>query len=210
MEPKRHWDEVYSANPATGVSWYQREARVSLDLIARVAGPDAAVFDVGGGASTLVDGQLDRGYRDLTVLDIAAGALDAARARLGGRAADVTWIAADVLRHPFVPRRVDVWHDRAVFHFLTSAADRRTYVAQVSRAVRPGGHVIVATFSSDGPLQCSGLDVCRYTPEALHAEFGGSFQLLDKVLEDHVTPGGRRQRFQYCLCALSADELSTV
>jgi len=204
MDAKQHWEQVYSTKSTTEVSWFQREARVSLDLITRAAGPAAAILDAGGGASTLVDGLLDRGYTGVTVLDIAAAALEAAQARLGPRAARVQWLAADLLRHPFARHGLDVWHDRAVFHFLTSAADRQAYVAQVARAVRPGGHVIVATFAADGPTKCSGLDVCRYSPGALHAEFGTAFELLGKVFEEHVTPAGLRQRFQYCLCGVRA------
>ncbi|HVC19751.1 MAG TPA: class I SAM-dependent methyltransferase [Vicinamibacterales bacterium] len=204
MDAKQHWEHVYSTKSATEVSWFQREARVSLDLITRAAGPAAAILDAGGGTSTLVDGLLDRGYTGVTVLDIAAAALEAAQARLGSRAARVRWLAADLLRHPFARHGLDVWHDRAVFHFLTSAADRQAYVAQVARAVRPGGHVIVATFAADGPTKCSGLDVCRYSPGALHAEFGAAFELLGKVFEEHVTPAGHLQRFQYCLCAVRA------
>jgi ubiquinone/menaquinone biosynthesis C-methylase UbiE len=211
MDAKQHWDKVYSTKSVTEVSWYQREARISLELITRVAaGADRAIVDVGGGASTLVDGLLDRGYRDVTVLDVAAGSLDAARARLAGRAQGVGWVVANVLQYPFGPHTVDVWHDRAVFHFLTSPADRQTYVAQVARAVRPGGHVIVATFAADGPTRCSGLDVCRYNPEALHGEFGRSFELLAKVLEDHVTPSGQHQHFQYCLCAFRPAQLAVA
>lgn len=203
MELREHWDHVYATRSPIEVSWYQREPRVSLDLIARVAPRrDAAIVDVGGGASTLVDALLDRGYHDVTVLDIAAAALEAAGARLGARAGLARWVVADVLRHRFAPGSIDVWHDRAVFHFLTEAADRRAYVAQVARAVRPGGHVIVATFAEDGPDRCSGLTVCRYSPEALHAEFGAAFALEAKVFEDHVTPSGGHQRFQYCLCAV--------
>jgi 2-polyprenyl-3-methyl-5-hydroxy-6-metoxy-1,4-benzoquinol methylase len=201
MGAKEHWETVYKTKSTTEVSWFQREARVSLDLITRVAPkPDSAIVDVGGGASTLVDGLLSRGYRNVTVLDIASAAINAAQVRLGPAATNARWIAADALEYAFLPHSVDVWHDRAVFHFLTSPADRRTYVAQVSGAVRPNGHVIVATFAADGPTRCSGLDVCRYGPEELHGEFGNSFDLIAHVREEHVTPSGARQRFQYCLC----------
>jgi SAM-dependent methyltransferase len=203
-EAQRHWDRVYATKAATEVSWYQREPLVSLDLIAQAGAPSDTVIDVGGGASTLVDGLLGRGYTNLAVLDIASAALDAARARLGARAADVIWITDDVLRHPFPRHGIDVWHDRAVFHFLTAADDRRAYAEQVAHAVRPGGRVIVATFAADGPAKCSGLDVCRYSAEALHAEFGPRFQLRGQVLEDHVTPAGHRQRFQYCVCTVES------
>jgi len=204
VDAKRHWERVYESKAPTEVSWFQREARISLDLITRVGPTSDAVIDVGGGASTLVDGLLERGYADITVLDIAACALDAARVRLGSLSARVNWIAADVLHHAFHPREYDVWHDRAVFHFLTSVADRRTYVEQVARAVRPGGAVIVATFAEDGPSKCSGLDVCRYSPKALDAEFGPGFELRTNVREEHVTPTGKIQRFQYCAWTVGA------
>jgi len=202
MGANEHWEAVYGTKSTTEVSWFQREARVSLDLITRVA-PDlgSAIIDVGGGASTLVDGLVSRGYRNVAVLDIAPAALEAARTRLGLAADSVCWVAADALVHSFLPHSVDVWHDRATFHFLTSPEDRREYVAQVVRAVRPNGHVIVATFAADGPTRCSGLDVCRYGPELLHDEFGSSFEMLAHVREEHVTPSGVRQWFQYCLFA---------
>lgn len=203
MTIQAHWDRVYATRSVTEVSWYQREPQVSLDLIERVA-PEhsAAILDVGGGASTLVDALLARGYTNLSVLDIAAAALAAARDRLGTRAGEVAWLTADVLRHPFAPQHVDVWHDRAVFHFLTEAADRRAYVAQVTTAVRPGGHLIVATFAADGPTQCSGLDVCRYSPDTLAEEFGAGFGLVAQAFEEHITPSGGAQRFQYSVLAL--------
>jgi len=203
-ERQAHWEQVYATKPATEVSWYQREPRVSLDLITAGGSSSDVVIDVGGGASTLVDGLLERGYTRVTVLDIASTAIDAARDRLGARSAAATWIAGDVLSQMFEPHSIDVWHDRAVFHFLTLAGDRRAYVEQVARAVKPGGRVIVATFAADGPTKCSGLDVCRYSPETLHAEFGARFRLEGRAFEDHVTPAGHLQRFQYCVCAVES------
>jgi ubiquinone/menaquinone biosynthesis C-methylase UbiE len=203
MNMKPHWEAVYRRTAASRLSWFQGEARVSLDLITRRGHPSDAVIDVGGGASPLVDGLLARGYTDLTVLDIAPAALNLTRSRMAALADRVTWLAADVLAHPFPRSRYDVWHDRAVFHFLTSAEDRRAYVDQVARAVRPGGWVIVATFSEDGPSRCSGLDVCRYSSETLHAEFGSRFDLLAGTSEDHVTPDGSVQHFQYCVCSVN-------
>lgn len=199
MDPKSHWEGIYTTRRATEVSWFQPEAKRSLDLISAVA-PDrtAAILDVGGGASTLVDGLLGAGYAEITVLDLSEAALEQARARLGVEAAGVRWIAADV-RTATLPQ-VDVWHDRAVFHFLTAAADRQRYVEQVRRSVRPGGHVLVATFADDGPTRCSGLEVARYSPDALHAEFGGGFRMIRSEREEHVTPSGAVQRFIYCLC----------
>ena len=172
-----------------------------MSLIRRVA-PDrsAAIIDVGGGASTLVDGLLVEGYSSVTVLDVSSAALAEAYERLGGDAARVTWLEANVLHAALPASAYDVWHDRAVFHFLTEAEDRGRYVEQVRRSVRLGGHVIVATFASDGPTKCSGLEVARYAPEELHGEFGSDFQLVDSAREEHHTPTGVVQPFIYCLC----------
>jgi SAM-dependent methyltransferase len=201
VSSREHWEGVYSRKAPTEVSWYQPEAKVSFELIRRAAPElDSPIIDVGGGASTLVDGLLDGGYRDICVLDVAAAAIARAKERLGDRAARVAWITADVLLAPLAADAFVVWHDRAVFHFLTDPADRARYVAQVRHAVRRGGHVIVASFAPEGPERCSGLDVVRYSPDAMHAEFGPGFQLLDSVREDHHTPFGSTQAFVYCLC----------
>ena len=205
MNREKHWDRIYRSKAPTEVSWYQPEARLSLELIHRVAPElDASVLDVGGGASTLADGLLSAGYRDVTVLDVAPAALARAEERLGERAAQVRWIVADVLDAPLPAASCAVWHDRAVFHFLTDARDRARYVAQVERVVRPGGHVIVASFGPEGPTRCSGLEVVRYSPDGMHAEFGASFRLLESMREDHRTPSGRMQAFVYCLCRLDS------
>jgi len=201
MDSKAHWEQVYRTKRPAEVSWYQSHILRSLDLIRRVSPPPKGpIIDVGGGASTLVDDLLDAGYRDLTVLDLSTTALAAARTRLGPRAAAVQWMDADVLEAPLPRAHYNVWHDRAVFHFLTAEADRARYVAQVRAAVRPGGYVLVATFADDGPTRCSGLEVARYTPESLHAEFGAAFRLLTSEREEHLSPGGVRQAFIYCLC----------
>jgi SAM-dependent methyltransferase len=201
MDPKAHWEHIYRTKPPTQVSWYQPHAQRSLDLIRRVSPPPAgAIIDVGGGASTLVDDLLDAGYRDLTVLDLSATALAQARSRLGSHAGMVRWMEADVLNASLPEAGYSVWHDRAVFHFLTAPADRARYVAQVRGAVRAGGFVLVATFADDGPTRCSGLEVERYSAEALHAEFGSPFQLVASEREGHITPSGGRQAFIYCLC----------
>ena len=201
MDPKEHWERLYRVVAPTEVGWYQAEARLSLDLIGRVA-PDRTtpVIDVGGGASTLVDGLLDAGYEAVTVLDLAPAALALARRRLGEGARRVRWLAADVRDVRLPPAAYGLWHDRAVFHFLTEPEDRAGYVAQTRHAVRPGGHVIVASFSPEGPSRCSGLDVVRYSPQSMHAEFGRGFRLLDSVRENHHTPSGMVQAFVYCLC----------
>jgi SAM-dependent methyltransferase len=207
MDRREHWDKVYKARGDTGVSWYQPRAELSLQLIARLA-PDRGtpIIDVGAGASTLVDGLLDEGYEALTVLELAPQAVALAQQRLGERARRVQWMTADVLDVPLPEAAWNLWHDRAVFHFLTDPADRERYVAQVRRAVRPGGWVLVAAFGPDGPVKCSGLDVVRYGPEALHEQFGADFALQQSVGEEHHTPGGAVQSFVYCLCRFGEPE----
>jgi ubiquinone/menaquinone biosynthesis C-methylase UbiE len=201
MNPKEHWETIYSNKSADEVSWFQPEARLSLALITEAApDPDAAILDVGGGASSLVDGLLAAGYANVTVLDLSSAALEQARTRLGEEAARVKWLEADIRTVELPPAATDVWHDRAVFHFLTSPEDRQLYVRQVQRAVRPGGYVLVATFADDGPERCSGLEVARYNADSLHAEFGSGFRMLRSERENHVTPWGSTQRFVYCLC----------
>ncbi len=204
MQTKDHWENVYSNKPVDTVSWFQEHADLSLDLIRSTGvGHDAAIIDVGGGASTLIDDLLTDGYRDLTVLDLSGAALDAARQRLGKLADIVNWIEADIVRASLPEMRYDVWHDRAVFHFLTEPADRAAYVQTVLRSVKPGGHVIVATFGEDGPLQCSGLPVMRYSADQLHGQFGDAFKLLKHQTEEHRTPAGKIQQFVYCYCRTS-------
>jgi SAM-dependent methyltransferase len=201
MDVRQYWERIYRTRTPTEVSWYQPQATLSLDLIRRVTpNLDAAIIDVGGGASTLVDGLLRDGYQAVTVLDIASSGLAAARQRLGERAAEVHWIAADALDAPLPATTFALWHDRAVFHFLTDPNDRVRYVEQVRRVLRPGGFVIVASFGPEGPNRCSGLEVVRYSPDTMHAEFGARFRLLTSEREDHRTPAGRIQAFVYCLC----------
>jgi SAM-dependent methyltransferase len=203
MDPKSYWDHIYRGKLPTEVSWYQPHALRSRELIRRVSPPpDGAIIDVGAGASTLVDDLLDAGYHHLTLLDLSATALAVARTRLGTRANRVQWIEGDILKAALPEAGYSVWHDRAVFHFLTTPADRARYVTQLRRAVRPGGFVLVASFAADGPTRCSGLEVDRYSPEALHAEFGAPFRLMISEREEHVTPRGVRQAFIYCLCRM--------
>jgi ubiquinone/menaquinone biosynthesis C-methylase UbiE len=194
---KAHWEEVYSAKGATGVSWYQGEPRLSLELIRAVA-PAAGgrIIDVGGGASALVDRLLDLPFERIAVLDIAETALGKARSRLGERAGRVEWIAANVTEIRDVGT-FDVWHDRAVFHFLTEVADRRKYVNLARRTVPEGGHLIIASFADDGPTQCSDLDVCRYHAGSMVAELGEGFSLIQEARETHTTPWNTSQAFFY-------------
>lgn len=200
---KAHWEQVYASKSSEAVSWYQPHAALSLELIRNCGlGPAAPIIDVGGGASTLVDDLLAAGHSDLTVLDLSANALAAARRRLGEAAARVHWIEADVTAAGLPRGRFAIWHDRAVFHFMTTPAQRAAYVATVRHAVRPGGYVIVASFAEDGPPRCSGLPVSRYAPQQLHAEFGAGFLLLGHREEGHHTPAGAVQQFVYCLCRM--------
>jgi 2-polyprenyl-3-methyl-5-hydroxy-6-metoxy-1,4-benzoquinol methylase len=209
MDRHAHWEQVYRTKGPDQVSWFQAEARLSQQLI-ETAVPDrsAAIIDVGAGASTLIDGLVAAGYRQLTVVDLSEAALEIARRRLGAAAAAVTWQAADVLEARFPHAHYDVWHDRAVFHFLTTANDRERYVAQVRHTLRPGGHVLVATFAEDGPTRCSGLDVARYSAGALHEQFGADFALLASHREEHTTPSGSVQAFTYCLCRFQPQVIS--
>jgi SAM-dependent methyltransferase len=192
-----HWDEVYTSSDETEVSWFQATPALSLELIGQ-ANPakDTDIIDIGGGASRLADGLLERGFRHVTVLDISQGALDLASLRLGRRASEVQWIAADVTEWP-PSRCFDIWHDRAAFHFLTRAADRAAYVARLNEALRPGGHAIIATFAEDGPEKCSGLPVNRYDAAALSRELGAAFTLIESRRHDHSTPSSATQRFRF-------------
>ena len=194
-----HWENVYTTKRENEVSWFQENPAASLELIglARPV-PGSAIIDVGGGASRLVDCLLHRGFKDVTVLDISAAALDAAKARLGEQASQVQWITADVTGwRP--DRTFDLWHDRAAFHFLTDPADRAAYVGCLQRSIRPGAHVILATFAIDGPEKCSGLPVHRYDETGLARELGDGFQLMQSRRHEHSTPWNSMQRFLFCL-----------
>lgn len=203
MDPKSHWETVYSTKAPDAVSWYVPHLDHSLSYIQRTGLPkSASIIDVGGGESTLVDDLLDASFVDVTVLDISSKALGVCQERLGARASTVRWITADVLDAPLPDGAFDIWHDRAVFHFLTGEAQRKAYVAGVVRSLRPGGFAIVGTFGPEGPAQCSGLPVARYGAEELHDEFGARFTLVDKSMQLHRTPWGAPQQFVYCFCRL--------
>ena len=200
-ETKAHWEGIYRRLPADAVSWYRPHLETSLDMIERVAGGRAAsIIDVGGGESTFVDDLLARGYGHVTVLDISETAVAECKKRLGAAAERVRWMAADVTTTNFERAAYDVWHDRAVFHFLTEPEKRAAYVRNVAQAVKPGGHVIVGTFGLHGPTKCSGLDVVRYDQDHLHGEFGAQFRAVESREEIHRTPAGKIQQFLYCMC----------
>ena len=195
---REHWQGVYKSKAPTDVSWYAARLEESLRLIRDVTSPKARIIDVGGGASTLVDDLVALGYDDLTVLDVSEAALDVARKRLGIRGADVHWVAADVTTVELEKDRFDLWHDRAAFHFLTSASDRQAYVERGRRSLVAGGYVVIGTFAMNGPARCSGLDVVRYDVDSLSHEFGSDFTVTGQLQATHITPAGREQHFVFC------------
>ena len=201
MNTKTHWEHIYETKAPTLVSWYQEHARYSLQLIQKTGIQKTDhIIDVGGGASTLVDDLIAAGFQNISVLDVSARALELAKQRLSERASIVNWIVADITQADLPAQAYDLWHDRAVFHFLTQVADRQQYIHTARRAIRKGGHIIVATFAPDGPDHCSGLEVMRYNPDSLHDEFGEGFVLKESTRETHQTPFGLEQKFIYCYC----------
>jgi SAM-dependent methyltransferase len=200
MTALEHWEHIYRTKPADQVSWYAPHLHVSLDRIARIPlAPSAAILDVGGGPSTLVDDLLAAGFTNLTVLDLSSAALDRARARLGASSGIIRWLAADIAQADLEPASFDLWHDRAVFHFLTDASQRAAYTRRLVHALRPRGHAIISTFGPEGPTRCSGLDVVRYDAPALAAALSPRLRLLETVLTLHATPFGTTQQFLTCL-----------
>lgn len=194
-----HWDAVYRGKETNQVSWYQASAAHALKIIrATGLGPDASIIDIGGGASILAEELLASGFRDISVLDIAAPALAASQARLGARAGEVNWIVGDVLSWK-PPRSYDLWHDRAVFHFFTGEEDRAAYRATLAAGLKPGGWLVMATFAADGPERCSNLPVHRWSPEALADELGPQFVLQESGREEHRTPWNAGQPFTWVL-----------
>ncbi|KAB2940918.1 MAG: class I SAM-dependent methyltransferase [Hyphomicrobium sp.] len=192
-----HWENIYRTKGERDVSWFEESPAISIDLIhAADAKADASIIDIGGGTSRLVDALLDEGFEAVTVLDLSNEALATSKRRLGARSAKVQWVVADITT--WEPSQTyDVWHDRATFHFLTDASDRAAYAARVSKAVRPGGHVIIGTFALDGPERCSGLPIVRHDAASLGQILGPSFELVESRNHVHTTPTGSIQRFQF-------------
>lgn len=203
MDTKTHWENVYATKAPETVSWYRPHLETSLALIERVANSQSApIIDVGGGESTLIDDLLLRGYSNLTVLDVSQAAITLTQQRLGAASGHVHWLVANITKIELQPNAYDIWHDRAVFHFLTTREERIAYVRQVARAVKTGGHIIVSTFGPEGPAKCSGLEVMRYDAESLHGEFGARFRLVESSKELHQTPFGTTQQFLCCYCRM--------
>jgi SAM-dependent methyltransferase len=200
MNREEHWQKVYQTRAADAVSWYRPQLGVSLELL-ELAGlsADSCLIDVGGGASTLVDDLLARGLKEITILDVSEAALAVARQRLGERARDVTWLVTDLLQAELPEGGFDLWHDRAVFHFLTEASDAARYATVAARAVRIGGHAVIGGFAPDGPERCSGLPVARRSASDIAAILAPAFRLVAQRGEKHVTPGGAEQSFAYAL-----------
>ncbi len=200
MERQSHWQDVYEGKAPEEQTWHQRRPDISLELIEEVVGEEPVrLVDVGGGASTLVDHLLERGGVDVTVVDIAPAGLEASQQRLAERAGQVDWVVADLTDPLELDGSFDVWHDRAVFHFLTDEDDRRAYLDNLERHVAPDGHVIISTFAPGGPEKCSGLPVRRYSPEALAETLGSGWLLVESRHEAHSTPWGGEQAFVYAL-----------
>lgn len=199
MDTRRHWEHIYRTKSPSETSWFSPHLQTSLDWICEAA-PDrsASMIDVGGGESTLVDDLLGTGYSDVTVLDVAEAAIAKTRARLGADADDVRWIAGDVTEVALPARAFALWHDRAVFHFLTAPEQRAGYVRQLAASLQAGGHVVLATFGPEGPEKCSGLPVRRYNADSLREELGPRFKLEKSAIVDHQTPFGTTQQFLYC------------
>ena len=200
MAGKAHWEEVYKQKRPDEVSWFLETATLSLNLICELGlKADDGVIDIGGGVSPLVDGLLDAGFHDVSILDLSGAALKVAQDRLSAKAERVSWIEADITQVELAPSRYQLWHDRAVFHFMTTQDEREAYKRNLVRALRPAGYAIIATFAEDGPEKCSGLSVQRYSTETLSAELGASFSLLKSCRETHRTPWGSEQQFIYCV-----------
>ena len=211
MGRREHWEQVYASKPSERLGWYKPHLQTSLEWISAM-GLDrgAPVIDVGGGASTLVDDLLELGYTSITVLELAAPALELIKARLGRRSSSVTWICGDITESDLPDNAFELWHDRAVFHFLTEVEDRERYCENLRRALRPGGHVIIGTFAPEAPPKCSGLPVQRYDLDTLRETLGSDFELQQHSKELHVTPGGVAQMYLYCEFRLASPGISAA
>ena len=199
MNMKDHWEQVYSTKPRERLGWFEPHLQTSLTWIEALGlGADAPIIDVGGGASTLVDDLLSAGYKSITILDISESALSSVRARLGETAKQITWLNGDITSVDLPAQRYELWHDRAVFHFLVEPEQQRQYRDNLLKALQTDGHVIIGTFAPDAPPTCSGLPVQRYDHDKLEETLGDEFKLQRHHKELHVTPGGVEQMYLYC------------
>jgi len=199
MNSREHWDNIYQTKDAKQVSWYAPHLAQSLNLILSTnISKQEPIIDVGAGASRLADDLLKEGFSDITLLDIASESLETSKKRLGAAAQKIKWMVGDITKAKLPKNHYTLWHDRAVFHFLMQAEDRRAYVRQLNASLKLGGHVIVSTFSLKGPERCSGLEIVRYSPEILATELGENFKLIKAVDENHQTPFNTTQAFLYC------------
>ncbi len=199
MDRRKHWEQVYSSNATERLGWYESHLQPTLAWIRELGlDKEARIIDVGGGASTLVDDLLEKGYQHLTVLDLSKHALAAVRKRLGAAADRVTWHEGDITSVPLPLTHYDLWHDRAVFHFLTDPEDKKKYAHTLDQALKKGGHIIIGTFALEAPPRCSGLEVERYTPKRLHKALGKRLVLEKHQKELHLTPSGVEQMYIYC------------
>ena len=197
LDRKNHWQNVYQEKAPLEVSWYQEDPKLSLDLIRRTQiARDEAIIDVGGGASVLVDYLQKEGFTNLSVLDISENALDSAKKRLGNSAKSIEWFEADITQFQ-PPHQFSLWHDRAVFHFLTEQSDRERYVNTLKQSLRSGGHFIIAAFAIGGAKKCSGLEIVQYDSNKLSKELGADFELIESINEIHITPSNQEQKFEY-------------
>ena len=204
MGNQEHWETIYRQKGPSEVSWYRPHLEHSLRFIKESGvGTTGEIIDIGGGTSTLVDDLIGHGYQNVTVLDLSAGAIDRAKDRLGPRAAEASWIVGDVTEISLPRHRFDFWHDRAVFHFLIDEDSRHRYVEAVRHALKPNGHIVVATFGLAGPERCSGLPVVRYSADGIHSQFGSDFRKVGAERELHHTPWGAVQEFVYCYCRMT-------
>tara|TARA_B100001013_G_scaffold248944_1_gene154499 strand:+ start:208 stop:828 length:621 start_codon:yes stop_codon:yes gene_type:complete len=205
MSTASHWEDIYASKNLKNVSWFQSHPTQSLNIIHRSDIPKKAnIIDVGGGASNLVEELLKEGYENISVLDISSNALTTTQRRLGERSKQVQWIIADVLTVDLPLQRFDLWHDRAVMHFLTNINDRKTYRSKVLASLKPGGFIAILSFAEDGPDHCSGLPVQRFSIDALTNEFGKNFYLVAGEKFSHFTPSGMEQKFVFCLFQLTS------
>lgn len=200
FDRQAHWQQIYRGKSPLEVSWYQKQPELSLELIRQTGlRNDGAIIDVGGGASVLVDHLHNQGFTDLAVLDISGNALAGAKKRLGDAANNIQWFETDITEFS-PPRRFSLWHDRAVFHFLTDRSDRTKYLKALKQALKPKGHLIIAAFAIGGPEKCSGLEIVQYDAAKLMAELGSDFELVEERSETHITPADKEQKFNYFRC----------